>query len=180
MVKAVAIKGPCQERVKTPLLNKSEELLPQQTQSWPRCWKSQRQLEVLGLKMTSPCRTLRQGQEGLLESLGQIRERSGDQDLEWRPGRASGAQGRGLQANCCILHRPSAVWGSVVAWQMPESRLGAERGLPSAALLHHHVEMPPLPVAPSIFPSLHRARRGTLTPRLWPKPVLGAGLAALM
>lgn len=64
----------------------------------------------------------------------------------------------------------------------PKSRLWAERGPPTAAHLHRHVEMQPLPLAVplSIFLPLRRARQGTLTPRLWPKPVLGAGLAALM
>lgn len=74
------------------------------------------------------------------------------------------------------------VWGSAVAqpvlkWvvfhnQKTDSGL---RGLPAAAHLPHHVETQPIPIS---LP-LQRAQ-GALTPRLCPKPVLGAGLAALM
>lgn len=67
------------------------------------------------------------------------------------------------------------VWGSAVAQggiSPPENRLWAE-GLPAAAHLPHHMETEPTPhVSP--------CTEGALTPRLCPKPVLGAGLAALM
>lgn len=72
------------KRVKTPLL-KGEELRPLHIQL---CWEGWFQLEVPHLKSTSPCRTLHQGQDELLGSLGQIRERSGNEDLEWS-GKAS-------------------------------------------------------------------------------------------